>query len=276
MEGFSLSDGEKTLYLKDFLEADYIWFYLDKVSQQQLVTPTENSDLEAFAQREWQTSLRSLFLYLEKLTGTQKWINPPSLLYVNNDKLYVTLLAINQGLQVPQFTISNHWQKNFTQKTVTKPVHPNRVINLEKEEFFNNLSLNPEELNQFVEMKQKAPCFTQELLERKKEYRVYYLLGQLVVLEMTTEDEEFNLNKVKRENIEMKPRSDFADKNPAEAQKLYNLCEEVGLNYCCFDLLETESSMWLIDINPNGSWYQHDPRGFVSQSFLEIMGKDEE
>jgi len=172
-----------------FLQAKYIWLYHDKLNGGNWVQSSErNSDIQNFSEREWQASMHDILMHAEHITGSDKWINPPSLFHLNNNKTSLMLQAKSMEIPILDFCITNVWKDSFTSPQVLKTIYPNRIINIKENLAFANMIAQPDELNQLSNIHQSTPFFIQQMAKKRVcEYRIYYLLGEIVVMKLTTQ-----------------------------------------------------------------------------------------
>jgi glutathione synthase/RimK-type ligase-like ATP-grasp enzyme len=102
-----------------------------------------------------------------------------------------------------------------------------------------------------------APVFIQKRIQKKAEYRLTLISKQDVVCWIDAKhinDAEVTLDWGVTEPDKL---VHVPDKLPIEyPSKLYQMLDELGLNFGAFDIISDEDdTLYFIELNPNGQWY---------------------
>lgn len=128
---------------------------------------------------------------------------------------------------------------------------------------FPTQKMSKEVLNQYLKVAKKA--FLQQEIESIKEYRVYLICDDIFIYSRSDE-----LNVVDK-SAESYNRDEFPAIFSDIKKSLNNLRVRMGLKYLCLDLIQSQTDLVLIDVNPYGSLPVYDDFPEVTNALAKAL-----
>lgn len=249
-QSLEIRQGNTTISNLDFKESKYIIFFRWQMSNLPLVKSSLKNKLErSFAEREWESLLLGIFIYLEKLYANSIWINSPNQYNNSRNKYSLLCIAYNIGFNIPQFIASNIIQNiNGNNKLVVKALSSDEYIRQNIK--FCTSQLDEKFINKNIGKNILCPSYFQKLINPNFEIRLYYLLGKFLAIKLETTTKYIDIRCLSKKYIKMEY---FECPNEIK-NKVILFCKDMNFTYCCFDFIVQDSNFYLIDITPNGSW----------------------
>ena len=204
---------------------------------------------DQFSLREWSATLESIFC-LWNIWNGRGWLISPSAQLLQDRKPYLLCVGDQPELHIPAWRVavdmpgSEYLAGSHVAKAINswQEVEPGSYFNTTLLEGFSEEALAAES---------NTPNLIQQYLRHRKEVRAYVAGDQVIAVELSVPDgaEQADL----RIAAGVAARKFVVPVRIADCLRRINLL--LDLHYCCFDLVQKDSSWWLLDINPAGTWH---------------------
>lgn len=268
---YFLSIDGKSIERKDFLEASVIIFRLWRMDDTRFVKSnlsTESS--RKFSEREWMSSMQSMLFVAEQDTGFKKWANPPSKEYILRSKPYL-LYRASCYLQMPHYKISTEISLgDFKGDVAAKCISSNQ--NYRDDEYFGTCRFKKEDLIEVMESKQTTPAFLSEYIDQQCEVRTYFFYDEVFSIKLISSVNYSDIREVSQNYLD----ASIISIPKILSDSIKSFCKGEKINYCCFDFIVKDSSFYLVDITPNGTWGFYDSMvdGKISDFICSVVERN--
>lgn len=266
------SDSTPKVVAKDTeLNADVIrlarWVFHKQSTMRQIPLvhmELDNPDDRNFAEREWMSSINCALLALRRL-APKRWFSP----YGHGDykdlKLYLFLVASEYGLSVPQFALGTVFELPVKDvQVVVKPINSDEQIGQGR--YYSTTLLSDEHVRGFLGQRAECPSLVQCYIKRSLEWRVFFLGGSYICLELHIAADVVDSRFARILEIST------IDLPPAVRHSVARFVDEFRFRYCVFDfVIDQSGTAWLTDITPNGSWWWYEQAGNVDITSLVLQ-----
>jgi hypothetical protein len=224
----------------------------------------------AFAEREWSTLVNSLFLECEQRCQDTLWVNSPSASLIASQKYYLLATADLDGMRVPPYSVSTEGSlpPSASGAYVSKAINEDEDVD---EHLTFPTSEVPSEVIAQAPFRSDCPTFIQERVYPDHELRVYYLLGEVLALRLsTTIADVVDIRLAPRDSL----RIERTAAPPEVVRAIDRYCRRHRLSYCAFDFVsDVTDGHLLVDVTPSGSWSYFETAGdpFVTQWYAGII-----
>lgn len=256
--------GTTTVTLSTLNDSHAILFKLWTMDERPLVAiEPEDGDDHAFAAREWKAALSSALDHLLARTSSRAYGSPREASW-HDWKPRMLAEAVQFGCRVPQTAIAMNLNAN-AQSSVVKPINANPLVF--DGSYFPTTAID-EEIALALKTRTGVPNLVQHRVRRDRERRSILLGDRLLTIEF-----RLAVDIVDARYAEAFDIIDIVD-SPASSTLLGRFAHTMGFSYCCFDcIIDANSTEWLIDVTPRGSWHwiEDDNDPTVSQLIVEVL-----
>jgi len=251
IDAFKNTGGELVECRLPIQEIDVAWYLRENNDEREKgATSLE----KRFAQNESRCAFLSFLSVLDC-----PWVNRrESVARVSSNKFYQQRVAQRCGLQTPPTLISNNPEGvlGFSGKENGLLLKTLGYILLDPDgkDFLYSERFSHEELTGSREAIRSCPIFAQKYIEKRYEYRVMVIGGQVLAcridsqasLMTKTDWRHYDFDKVEHMRVEL----------PMSLQRrLVDFMKEIELNYGAIDLIETPGGNYVfLEVNPCGQW----------------------
>jgi len=214
--------------------------------------PQINEAEQTYCTLEWQAALQSLYW-----TIGERWLNPPHLIALAENKIYQLTLARTLGFLIPDTLVSNDplATREFACKgqIIGKPLRnavlkgrtPDRVV------FTARVSINEQTDPLSI---RACPMILQREIRKKFDVRVTVVGDQVFAVTIDSQNDPATVVDWRKTS---KPDLAHAiyDLPKNVAAQCIALTQKLGLRFGAVDLvLDQNEQLWFLEINPNGQW----------------------
>lgn len=206
------------------------------------------SPSEQLARSQWSAFLRAMTVF-----DGARWMNHPTVTYQAECKPFQLKVAAECGFLVPRTIVTNDVRAvrtHFADRVAVKSIDAAYLHDGEEVLFAYTSILGSEELCD--ENMRQAPLFAQEVLWNKTDLRVTVVGKSLWAYRITVDGRgtsgDWRLKK--RDEI----RYEQTELPSAIANLCLRLCERLRLPFAAIDLIETDSGIFFVEVNPTGEW----------------------
>jgi glutathione synthase/RimK-type ligase-like ATP-grasp enzyme len=228
---------------------------------------------DAFAAREWDTTLRAAFAAWGEVNEAG-WFIAPDADRLQDSKPYLMLLAARLGLPVPRWTIATSVEPRQL-PVVGKAINGWQEVAAGR--YFNTTRLTSRQFDSLTRQDLTTPTFIQDYIPHRVELRVFCVGDGVVAVRKEARSDETDFRLVHTSEA---MKVSVVDRNVLPATftgGLRALMARLSVQYCCFDVAIDGSEYWLLDVNPTGTWaYLHDDFGLdITPLLVELMVDDD-
>lgn len=212
--------------------------------------PAAVSSSKAFVTREWNTLIANA-IEIWELNSPRPWLIGQAQLHLRDRKPLLLRTAADLGARIPETELATTPQGlGSPDQWVAKAINVWQEVSPGR--YFNTRLLAGEEISRIAGKRFEGPLFLQRYIPHQVEHRVYIAGDAVVGVRIGNPDPtvvDFRLVDHDRAQLELTTP-------PAEITLLLRrIMSHFGMNYCVFDLAETNEGEWvLFDINSVGSW----------------------
>lgn len=205
-----------------------------------------------YCTQEWHATLQSLYWAIG-----ERWLNPPHVIALTENKIYQLTLANSLGFMIPDTLVSNDPLaiKKFADRgqIVGKPLRNALVAggNLERVVFTTRVSIDEETDADSI---RACPMILQREIRKKFDVRVTVVGDQ--VFAATIDSQSDPATEVDWRRMSKAGLVHAVYQLPeAMADRCIALTRKLGLRFGAIDfVLDQDDQLWFLEINPNGQW----------------------
>lgn len=209
---------------------------------------------DKFRHNETNKALKSLYSILKC-----KWVNRLEVIdFIASNKFYQQLVAVRNGLLVPNTLISNSVDgvTTLAREQGGVLIKAMGYIKLDKDGacFLYSEKFAVEEIVNSPDAIRFCPVFAQHYVEKRYEYRVMVIGSQVLACRIDSQASEktkidwrhYDFDLVEHVNVQL----------PMEIKiRLLNFMKDVGLRYGAIDMIERpDGNFVFLEVNPSGQW----------------------
>lgn len=222
------------------------------------------------AHRAWQEAVQSIICHWYDVDGPT-WLIRPGQELLQQRRLHLLQTAESCGLRIPAYIVTNRVEA--LRSWVTDPqVVVKSVASWEEispGRYFNARLCAASDTVAAMDSGEAAELlFVQAHVAAVREYRCYVIGSGVAAIAMERDGYE-------DVDIRLAPRSELKGGSVSIGTDISNrlvaVCNELGIRYCCFDILEAANGdLFLIDVNPVGSWIHITERFGIAMSDILV------
>jgi len=188
--------------------------------------------------------------YVIKTLESKKTINKQSNSHVN--KLWVLEKAQKAGLSVPDFFLAENTDEVIVNKTITKALTENVIID--------SISEHSDAIiyTSIIEQKEKKEFFItffQEKIEKDFEIRSFYLDGKMWSTAIISQNDEQTKTDFRKYN-DKKPNRKIRYQLPKDIEeKTHQLMQSLDLSCGSIDFIKSGDHFFFLEVNPVGQFF---------------------
>ena len=273
-ENFYIIQGESKLSKKDFELSQLIFFYRWRMKDTPfVVSGLSHTPQKKFSEREWTSLIWGTLLFYEGVSPNKIWINRPSQYYILRNKYYLLSMANEIGFMQPYTYISNkiliEKELQLSECLVAKAISSDEQI--DQDLYYRTSEIEKGFLEQNEGQNSDCPSYIQRYIEPQYEVRVYYLLGEIISLKISSEVKCIDIRDIKKSDLLIEIYQ-MPDK---EMNRISEFCKNLSVNFCSFDFIFDSENLYLLDVTPNGSWSFYDQDYLITDWIIKILSNFE-
>lgn len=204
---------------------------------------------QAFAQREWDSAIRSAIGIARELSRQADWSREP--LECLGERAYLLWVAGACGLDVPAWQVVTDAGDvgDYAVDPVVKAVNTDERI--DQQTAFNTTRWPVAGIGRALEGKAKVPVFAQRHIRRQYEVRVVYSFGDITAFRMLVDPDDIDIREVPVASA----NCTLIHPPSSVRRSVDRFCEYVRVRLATFDfVLDDDQRYWLVDVNLAGGW----------------------
>ncbi|MCW3159929.1 grasp-with-spasm system ATP-grasp peptide maturase [Chryseobacterium oryctis] len=248
-ETFEIKTEGKRIFLESkrnnfFLdEITSVWYRRSGIRFRQYKYKNESVDIHMHETQHW------LQDYVLKKLESKKHINTQSNSHIN--KLLVLEKAMEVGLDVPKYFLSENTDDVVIDKTIVKPIAGNPMLeSIDRNHdgiMYTSIVNKPEKEKFFI-------SFFQEKIEKDFEIRCFYLDGRIWSMAIFSQNDDQTKVDHRKYNYEKPNRNVPYNLPKVIEEKIYLLMKGFDLNCGSIDFIKSGNKYYFLEINPIGQF----------------------
>ncbi len=208
-----------------------------------------------------QQETESLIYSLSGLYPKAKWVNDYYKIRFPSHRINQIPIAQKLGIAIPPTLVSNSYEAiyDFLKKQgncIIKPMRYSGFLHNGKQYGCYTRPIDLDTIEEFRDSIRLAPVFLQKRIAKKAEYRVTLIGKNHFVCRIDAQHTKDSDVALDWRVTEPEKLIHIEDELPAEyIRKLYQMLDELGLNFGAFDVIRDNDTLYFIELNPNGQWH---------------------
>lgn len=248
-EFFEIKVAQKRVYIKSYRnrffldEIESVWYRRGGIKFKNFQYNNPSVDSHMQEHQHW------LEDYVIKTIESKKHINKQSTSAVN--KLLVLEQAKKVGLDVPEYFLAENTDDVVLNRTITKPITGNIIINAYEDHsesiMYTNIIEKKEQDSFFI-------SFFQEKIEKDFEIRSFYLNGKFYSTAIISQSDEQTKTDFRKYNLE-KPNRNIRYNLPNHIEeKVHQLMQLLDVNCGSIDFIKSDEKFYFLEVNTVGQF----------------------